>query len=140
MTRVVIIGGSGHVGTYLVPRLVGAGFEVINVSRGERKPYRPHGAWSTVQTVIIDREAADAAGAFGTQIAELQPDIVIDMICFTLESAQQLVEGLRGQVQHFLHCGTIWIHGASVVVPTTEDAAARPLATTASRNRRSSAT
>ena len=34
MTRVVVIGGSGHVGTYLVPRLVEAGFEVVNVSRG----------------------------------------------------------------------------------------------------------
>ena len=34
MSRVVIIGGSGHVGTYLVPRLVEAGHEVICVSRG----------------------------------------------------------------------------------------------------------
>ncbi len=32
--RVVIIGGTGHVGTYLVPRLVQAGYEVINISRG----------------------------------------------------------------------------------------------------------
>ena len=31
--RIVVIGGSGHLGTYLVPRLVGAGHEVINVSR-----------------------------------------------------------------------------------------------------------
>ena len=29
MSRVVIIGGTGHVGTYLVPGLVCAGFEVI---------------------------------------------------------------------------------------------------------------
>ena len=34
MARVVIIGGSGHVGTYLVPRLVDSGFEVINVRHG----------------------------------------------------------------------------------------------------------
>ena len=33
--RVVIIGGSGHVGTYLVPRLVEAGHKVINLSRGD---------------------------------------------------------------------------------------------------------
>jgi nucleoside-diphosphate-sugar epimerase len=33
MSRVVVIGGSGHVGTYLVPRLVSAGFEVVSVSR-----------------------------------------------------------------------------------------------------------
>jgi nucleoside-diphosphate-sugar epimerase len=48
------------------------------------------------------------------------------MICFTLESAVQLVEALRGQVQHFLHCGTIWIHGPSVEVPTTEEQPRRP--------------
>jgi nucleoside-diphosphate-sugar epimerase len=31
--RVIIIGGTGHVGTYLVPYLVEAGHEVINLSR-----------------------------------------------------------------------------------------------------------
>ena len=31
MSRVVVIGGSGHVGTYLVPRLVEAGHEVVIV-------------------------------------------------------------------------------------------------------------
>ena len=29
---------------------------------------------------------------------------------------------LRGRVAHLLHCGTIWVHGHSVEVPTTEDA------------------
>lgn len=126
MTRVVIIGGSGHVGTYLVPRLVAKGYDVVNVSRGARDPYLPHGAWAKVETVRIDRVAADEAGDFGQQIADLQPDVVIDMICFTLESAQQLVESLRGRVQHLLHCGTVWIHGPSAVVPTTEDATRQP--------------
>lgn len=118
--RVVIIGGSGHVGTYLVPRLVEAGYEVINVSRGQRDPYQPHAAWKRVQTVIADRDQEDAAGTFGARIRELHPDIVIDMICFTLPSAKHLVEALRGQVTHFLHCGTIWAHGPSVAVPTVE--------------------
>jgi nucleoside-diphosphate-sugar epimerase len=70
--------------------------------------------------VEIDRAAAEAEGRFGTQIRALAPDAVIDMICFRLESARQLVEALRGRVQHFLHCGTIWVHGPSVEVPTTE--------------------
>lgn len=126
MTHVVIIGGSGHVGTYLVPRLVADGFDVTNVSRGQRDPYRPHGAWSKVKTVTIDRDAADAAGAFGAEIVKLEPDIVIDMICFTLTSAQHLAEALRGRVQHFLHCGTVWIHGHSAVVPTVESAPRAP--------------
>lgn len=124
--RVVIIGGSGHVGTYLVPRLVEAGHDVINVSRGARKPYQSHVAWKSVTQVILDRDAGEADGTFGPAIADLKPDAVIDMICFTLESAEHLVEALRGQVQHFLHCGTIWIHGPSVQVPTVETEPRRP--------------
>jgi len=121
-----MIGGSGHVGTYLAPRLVESGHEVLNISRRQREPYQPHAAWTQVQQVVIDRAAAEADGSFGAQIAALNPDAVIDMICFTLESAQQLVEALRGRVRHFLHCGTIWVHGPSVVVPTTETQPRRP--------------
>jgi len=126
MSRVVIIGGSGHVGTYLTPRLVGAGFEVISVSRGEREPYQPHGAWKFVRKIALDREAEEKAGTFGRKVRELRPDIVIDMICFTEASARRLVESLRGEVRHFLHTGTIWVHGPSVEVPTTEMQPRRP--------------
>ncbi len=119
--RVVIIGGSGHVGTYLVPQLVEAGYKVINLTRGKSQPYLPHAAWKQVEQIIIDRDSEDAAGTFGKRVADLNADIVIDMICFTLESAQQIVEALRGKVQHFLHCGTIWAHGHSTTVPATEN-------------------
>ena len=34
MSRVVVIGATGHIGTYLVPRLVMAGHDVVAVSRG----------------------------------------------------------------------------------------------------------
>jgi nucleoside-diphosphate-sugar epimerase len=124
--RVVIIGASGHVGTYLVPRLVAASHEVIAISRGQREPYQPHAAWRSVQQIVADRGAEEAAGTFGARVRDLRPDVVIDMICFTLESARHLVAALRGQIQHFLHCGTIWVHGPSVQVPTTEEQPRRP--------------
>lgn len=124
--RVVVIGGTGHVGTYLVPRLVTDGHEVIVVTRSQSQPYQPHGAWKGVQRVNLDREAAEQTGDFGAQIRAMEPDAVIDMICFTLASARQIVEALRGRVQHFLHCGTIWIHGPGVEVPTTEEQPRRP--------------
>jgi len=119
--KVVLIGGTGHVGTYLTPRLVAAGHDVTVITRGERDPYQPHGAWASVERIVMDRKAEDAAGTFGGKIAALKPDAVIDLICFTPESAEQLVEALRGKVQHLLHCGTIWVHGPSAVVPTTEE-------------------
>ncbi len=126
MTPVVIIGGSGHIGTYLVPRLVEAGFDVVNVSRGIRAPYRTHPAWNGVRSVAIDRDVEERIGRFGKSILDLRPDIVIDMICFNLSSAKQLVDALRGNVAHFLHTGTIWVHGPSVAVPTTENAPRKP--------------
>ena len=118
--RVVIIGGTGHVGTYLVPKLVEAGYEVISVSRQHRVAYESHVAWKSVQEVRIDRARAEQAGTFGHQIRELAADVVIDMICFTLGSVKQLVESFRGEVRHFLHCGSIWVHGHSVQIPTME--------------------
>jgi len=119
--HVVILGGTGHVGTYLVPRLVAAGHEVTCLSRGRREPYSPHVAWSQVQQVEVDRKTEEAEGSFGRRVRDLKPDAVIDMICFTRNSARQLIEALQGDVQQFLMCGTIWVHGYSVSVPTTED-------------------
>ncbi|GAC1436812.1 MAG: hypothetical protein NVSMB65_10890 [Chloroflexota bacterium] len=119
--RVVVIGGSGHIGTYLVPRLVEGGHEVIALSRGQRAPYLPHGAWGRVHRITVDREAEDTAGIFAERVAQLDADVVIDLICFTVESARHLVDALRGRVQHFLHCGTIWVHGPSREVPTGEE-------------------
>src|SRR3984893_7556615 len=124
--RVLVIGGTGHIGTYLIPRLVASGFEVFNVSRSKRAPYLDHGAWKSVTTVELDREEQERSGQFGKQIRDLRPDVVIDLICFTLESASHLVKALRGEIQHFLHCGTIWVHGPSVQVPTTEEAIRKP--------------
>src|SRR3954451_2683249 len=119
--RIVIIGATGHVGTYLVPRLVRAGHEVIALSRGEREPYSPAAEWQFVERVTIDREAEDAAATFGERIAALAPDVVVDMICFTADSARALVEALRPSRPLLLHCGTIWVHGPARRVPITED-------------------
>ena len=124
--RVVVIGGSGHVGTFLVPRLVEAGHDVISISRGEREPYRDHAAWRSVEKVILDRDEEEESGVFGEKVLTFAPDAVIDMICFTQRSASHLVEALRGRVQHLLHCGTVWVHGPSTVVPATEDLPRHP--------------
>jgi nucleoside-diphosphate-sugar epimerase len=121
MSRVVVIGATGHIGTYLVPRLVDGGHEVIAVSRGGREPYHPNPQWNAVTRVTADRDAEDAAGTFGARIAALRPDVVIDLICFTAPSAGQLVDALRPSRPLLVHCGTIWVHGPALRVPVTED-------------------
>ena len=124
--RVVVIGGTGHIGTFLVPRLVSAGHDVIVASRGKREPYVAHPAWKAVGRIDIDRTAEDAAGTFGSRIAALEADAVIDLICFTPASAQQLVDALQLRQTLLLHCGTMWVHGRPTTVPTTEDAPRHP--------------
>jgi len=121
MSRVVVIGATGHIGTYLVPRLVRAGHEVTALSRGARAPYQPSPAWREVTQVTVDRDAEDAAGTFGGRVAALAPDVVIDLICFTAASAAQLVDALRPARPLLVHCGTIWVHGPAKRVPVTED-------------------
>ena len=59
MSRVVGIGATGHGGTYLVPRLVRGGHEVIAMSRGTREPYHPAPEWARVTRVAVDRDAED---------------------------------------------------------------------------------
>jgi nucleoside-diphosphate-sugar epimerase len=125
--KVLVIGATGHIGSYLVPRLVGAGHEVTAMSRGRRRPYVPHPAWDRAQQVEADRDAEDAAGTFGPRVASMRPDAVVDLMCFTAPSARQLIDALAPIGAYLLHCGTIWVHGSGAEVPVTEDEARRPI-------------
>ncbi|MFF3865848.1 NAD-dependent epimerase/dehydratase family protein [Micromonospora sp. NPDC001898] len=124
--RVVVIGGSGHIGTFLVPRLVRAGHEVLSISRGTSTPYADGPEWQQVHRVVADREREDREGTFGDRVAGLRPDIVVDLVCFTLESATALVGSLRGRAGHLLHCGSVWRYGPSHHVPISEASGTAP--------------
>lgn len=122
--RVVVIGGTGHIGSYLVPMLHQQGHQVVVLSRGQRRPYHEDPAWDEVEQVTCDRTAEESAGTFGSRIAGLG-EVVMDLTCFTTDSAEHLVEAL-GPEQHLIHTGSIWAYGRSLVVPTTEDSPKAP--------------
>lgn len=60
-------------------------------------------------------------------MAGLDPDVVVDLVCFSLESATALVERLRGEVGHLLHCGTLWRYGPSNRLPISETTGTPPV-------------
>ena len=124
--RVVVVGATGHIGSYLVPSLVAAGHGVVAGRRGDRQPYVDHTAWRHVTVLHADRDAEDKAGTFAEKVAAQHPDAVVDLICFTTSSAEQLVAALAPIKSYLLHCGTIWVHGTAVEVPVTEEAVRRP--------------
>jgi nucleoside-diphosphate-sugar epimerase len=124
--RIAVIGGSGHIGSFLVPRLVRAGHDVVNISRGTSVPYADAPEWQQVKQVPADRDQEDADGVFPDRVAGLGADVVIDLVCFTLESATALVERLRGTIGHYIFCGSIWRAGPSAVLPISEENATEP--------------
>ena len=77
----------------------GAGHDVVNISRGQRSSYLDDPTWQQVRHVTADRAVEDRDGTFPNRVADLQPDVVIDLICFTLDSATALVERLRGETR-----------------------------------------
>lgn len=119
--RVAVIGGTGHIGSFLVPRLVRAGHQVVSISRGTATPYLDQPEWDDVEQLVADRDTQDADGTFAGSIAGLGADTVIDLLCFTVASARRLVDALRGRDTHLITCGSIWRAGPSVRLPITED-------------------
>ncbi len=119
--KILVIGATGHVGTYLIPRLVRAGHDVAAISRGQRQPYTPDPAWDRVEMIEIDRELEDSRGEFGKAVAATGADVIIDLILFHPDSVPQLIEALAGKIEQYIYCGTMWVYGPTLLAPTTED-------------------
>ena len=114
--KVVVIGGTGHIGTFLIPMLVNAGYEVIYISRGKRQPYIDDPAWIKAKHVILDRSSEKD---FSLKIVEMNPDIIVDLINYNVEDTQKMVEAINKSscCSHYLFCSTIWAHGRSEILP-----------------------
>jgi len=123
MKKAVVIGGTGQIGEYLVPMLVMDGYSVSIISRGQTKPAIKRGEWKEVAMISLRRGAPD----FEKQIASLNPDIVIDIVCYENDDMMRLVNALRGVVSHYLAIGSGWIHGRSGCVPVLEEECRNPL-------------
>lgn len=123
--KIVVIGGAGHIGTYLTPRLAKAGHEVISISRGINKPYIEDPAWEKVKQMKLDRSKTED---FSQKIADLNADVVVDLINFTLKDVKSMVEALREtNLSHYLYCSSIWAHGRAELVPADPNSVKHPL-------------
>ena len=71
--KVIVIGGTGHIGTFLIPMLVKSGYQTIYITRGKSKPYVDDIAWEKAQNIILDRNSDKD---FVKKIMELNPDII----------------------------------------------------------------
>ncbi len=122
MKTAVVIGASGHVGSYAVPQLVRDGYKVIAVSRGLAVPYTGDlPEWAEVEMVTADRKAMETTGTFGSLITSFGPDVVCDTIAYDVRQTRELCEALAGTGVHLIQIGTIWVYDLKYEVPVTEE-------------------
>ncbi len=118
----LVIGGTGHIGSYLVPRLVTSGYRVWVFARGTTNPYPSSPLWAKVNTIRGEREKEEKSGLLGERIRHVRPDIIVDLIAFEPESAAFLADLLSGTETHLLVCSTAWVYGKTRTIPTREEA------------------
>ena len=118
--RILVIGGTGFIGRFLVPRLLDAGHDVAVVQRPSSAKPVPDG----VRPIRGDRhhlaELASAMRAFA-------PDVVVDLILGSGRQAEVLMEVFRGHTGRVVVASSIDVYRAMDVVHRKEDGPLEPL-------------
>ena len=109
--KVLVIGGTGHIGLFLVPMLAEKAQRVIVVSRG-RKSWDAQG-WDNVETVQANYERNDRKWL--DFIAQAEFDVLIDILGTNVPVTYEVV---KERCKHFIVCGSLWMFGPPKVVPT----------------------
>jgi nucleoside-diphosphate-sugar epimerase len=126
--KILVVGGTGHIGSYLVPRLVRAGHQVLVVARQSAPRYTdPRLCWPQVEWIAADRAAEETAGTWLERLQAIEVDAVVDLICYTQAQNRLMHQAFAGRVGHFLHCGTIWTYGPVERAPYEEHFPRRPI-------------
>jgi nucleoside-diphosphate-sugar epimerase len=107
--KVMVIGGTGHIGRFLVPMLVEAGHEVLVVCRGST-PQPPGPAWAKVRFLQGNTGQTETLASLKAE----QPEGVVDIP----GTAKPVYEALRGVAKQFVAIGSLWMFGEPRAVPT----------------------
>jgi len=100
---IAVIGGSRHIGPFIVSQLVEQGHRVSVYNRGRTAVELPDG----VKQVVVDRKQPDQ---LGTALREHRPDAIIDMIGFVVADLEQVVAALP-DLGHYVFCSSAAVYG-----------------------------
>lgn len=111
--KILVIGGTGHVGTFLVPKLVAEGHEVYVGTRGNKKPSDKQ-LFEGTKFIVCDSGNEESL----QRLKEYQFDTVVDFP----GTAYNVWEVLKDSISHLVVCGSLWMYGYPHIVPTPEGA------------------
>jgi len=112
--KIIVIGGTGHIGRFLIPQLIDDGHRVTTVTTGHT-PVPEGKAWNHVnfqnasslknEKSWLDFVTAEKAG------------VIIDILGGNLPG---LYRTARNKVRHIIVCGSVWMLGTPKAVPVPE--------------------
>lgn len=110
--KILIIGGTGHVGAFLTQILIAQGHDVVIASRGHTAP-PTHASIEGAHFVTCD--SGDIASL--TALSESEHfDAVVDFP----GTAWNVWNVFKDKAHHVIACGSMWMFGCPKVVPTPE--------------------
>ena len=112
--KILVIGGTGHIGSFLVPMLSGAGEDVSVVSRNSKSPEAP--GWEKVKIVQGTYKRDD--GDWSNLIKQNECDVLIDILGTDVPATY---ETAKAHCKRIIACGSVWMFGPPRVVPTPDE-------------------
>jgi nucleoside-diphosphate-sugar epimerase len=123
--RILVIGGTGFIGSFLVPRLLRAEHEVHVVMRPESSARLPEGA----HPLRVDRARL---GESARDLRGLRPDVVTDLILSSGRQAAELMDVFRGHAGRVVAISSMDVYRATEVLHRLVEGPLEPMPLTES--------
>ncbi|HEX3507553.1 MAG TPA: NAD-dependent epimerase/dehydratase family protein [Candidatus Dormibacteraeota bacterium] len=103
MTRALVLGGAGFVGSAACKELMRRGVETIAAGRKDR----PYGVFTSY--VAFDRTDEEE---LKSALAETKPDVLLDLACYQPAQVDSVIRNFKGQRYVFVSTGVYpWLNG-----------------------------
>ena len=109
--QIMIIGGTGHVGTFMAPMFVEEGWDVVVVSGGRTLPPKDK-PWDKIKYL----PCAIGKDGWQKELTAEKPDVVVDMP----GTADAVYKAFKDTAKQIIACGSVWMFGMPNTVPTPE--------------------
>ena len=114
MTRILVVGGTGFIGRFLVPQLLDAGHDVAVVQR----PGAPASAPANARVLHADRRRLAESAA---PLRDFAPDVVVDLILSSGRQARELMTVFRHCARRVVAITSMDVYRAVGVLHGLED-------------------